>query len=106
MTIACARPAITAPDPRPSRTKRKMSFNIVLGLGMRSRESGSSAAGYGPSLGRSDEVAGEREDHVVVLVELRVVVAGRWCLRVLAALEHRRSEDQRAGEGLHLGEDR
>ena len=110
MTTAMAIPAITAPAPRPSRTKRMMSFMTYSALAadvlVAMRRSDANGYGY-PSFGRPDEVAGLLPLAVaVVLVELRVVVAHAGRIGVLAALEHGRAEDQRTLEGLHLLDDR
>src|SRR4249919_4060615 len=111
-TTAMAMPAITAPAPRPSRTKSAMSFIVCAASGRVSRKAGGLLSG--PSLGRTHEVAGVHPRGVgpkdavagaVVLVELRVVVADGGRLRVLAALEHGRTEDERTLERLHLRHD-
>src|SRR5262245_11398285 len=102
-TTAIAIPAITAPAPTPSRAKRRMSF-ITYQVAKRARMiKPAKSARRHPSVGRRVVVAGLLPPvRAVVLVELGVVVADARSLRVLAAVELGRAEDQRAPERLHL----
>src|SRR6476469_5075828 len=99
-TTAMAMPAITAPAPRPSRTKSAMSFIVCAASGRVSRKAGGLLSG--PSLGRTHEVAGVLPLlGAVVRVELRVVVADGGRLGALLALEHGGAEYERTLERLH-----
>src|SRR5690606_21654647 len=106
---AIAMPAMTAPPPRPSSAKRRMSFigYPVPAPWTRVRGSLSSSGRGFPAVGRRQERADVLEcEPSVVAEELRVVAADAGRLGVLAAGDDRRAEHQRAGERLHLGLDR
>src|SRR5688500_5701205 len=113
MTTAMATPAITAPPPRPSSTKSATSLTgystigCVVSWRVRCQEGPHRGLRQWrlPSLGRRQEVADLLEGTSGVAVELRVVAAHGGRLGILAAVDHRRPEDQRALERGHPLED-
>src|SRR5215469_7403086 len=103
-TTLSAMPAISAPEPSPSRTNSRICSTVSLDCrldydwlpaGLRRRLQ---PAGHLHEVGMTAAHAGELE-------ELRTVVADPWRGRVLAALELGSAERLRPGERLRLGLD-